>query len=110
MKPRNARALQLLMEGNSITDICKELDINRSTYYRYIANDPEFKAKKDELENQLLDELYSISLMETKENLINSNNPYYKLQVLQSLLKIKHSEKLEVINKNITLDDLLEDL
>lgn len=110
MDNKKKRALEGIINGESITSIAKEIGCSRTTIYNWMNNDPEFIKTKEELETRLLDELYNISLMETKEELISSNNPYFKLQVLQSLLKIKHSEKLEVTNKVMSLDDLLQDL
>lgn len=110
MNEKKKRALEGILKGETITSIANELGCARSTIYDWMNNDADFKAKKEDLENMLLDELYSISLIETKDSLINSNNAYFKLQVLQSLLKIKHSEKLEITNKVMTLDELLEEL
>lgn len=110
MNKKKKRALQGILKGESITSIANDLGCARSTIYNWMNNDPDFKSQKEDLESMLIDELYSISLLETKDSLINSNNSYFKLQVLQSLLKIKYSEKLEVTNKVMTLDELLQGL
>lgn len=38
-----------------VTTACKIVDCNRSTFYKYYNNDPEFKSKVDELQNMTLD-------------------------------------------------------
>ena len=48
-------------------------------------------------------------MLEVKDALLNSSNDYYKLQIFQSLAKIKHSDKIEITNKVMSLDDLLQE-
>lgn len=38
-----------------VTDACKEVGINRSTYYKYYNEDSEFKKQADDIENVALD-------------------------------------------------------
>ena len=106
---KKTRLLEALIKGESLTDLAKELEVNRTTLYLWMKL-PEFIAEREKLQKELLDDLYNISLLEVKESLITTTNDYYKLQVLQSLLKVKHADKLEVTNKSVTLEDLLQDI
>ena len=110
MNEKKKRALEGIIKGESITSIAKEIGVNRSTIYHWLNNDPDFIATKEELENKLVDELYTISMLEVKDALLNSSNDYYKVQIFQSLAKIKHSDKIEITNKVMSLDDLLQEL
>jgi len=50
-----------------VTDACKQVNITRDTYYRWLKEDEEFKKKVDELEDIALDFAESMLLKKIKE-------------------------------------------
>ncbi len=110
MDVRKIKVLQGLQEGKTITEVCEEVGINRSTYYSWLNNDPDFKATKKDMEEKMFDNLYTVAMSETMDRLLKSNNDFYVLQCLQTVAKYKHAEKMEISNKPLSLEELLKDL
>ena len=58
MNNKKLEVLNRLVQGDSVTDISRELDISRQTIYNYIQQE-EFK----EVRNKLETEMYDLSLI-----------------------------------------------
>lgn len=55
LKPKQEQAISLLIQGQSITDISKDLDVARSTIYEWLNNDFEFIAELNKERNAIID-------------------------------------------------------
>lgn len=107
MNGKKMEVLNRLVQGESVTDISKELGMSRQTIYNYIQQE-EFKEIRDKLENEMYDTLFHVGVSEMKEVLINGNN-YQKIQVFQLLSKIQN--RLQDTTKvSVSVDDILKDL
>lgn len=55
LKPKQEQAISLLIQGKSITDISKDLNVVRSTIYEWLNNDFEFVAQLNKERNAIID-------------------------------------------------------
>lgn len=108
MNEKKAKALELLLQGNSIVSIAEEIGVHRTTIYHWINNDTEFKKAKQKSEDKILDNLYIVALTEMEELLYNGSN-YEKIQCATQILKCMKSNEVNVkIEQPKTLDDLIQ--
>lgn len=107
MDKKKAKALELLLKGNSIVSIAEEIGVGRTTIYHWLNNDEDFKKAKAKSEDVILDNLYTVALAEMEELLYNGTN-YEKIQCATQILKVKKGTALNVVvDKPKTLDELL---
>lgn len=107
MDKKKAKALELLLRGNSIVSIAEEIGVHRNTIYLWLNNDEDFKKAKAKSEDVILDNLYTVALAEMEELLYNGTN-YEKIQCATQILKVKKGTALNVVvDKPKTLDELL---
>lgn len=107
MNNKKLEVLNRLVQGDSVTDISRELDISRQTIYNYIQQE-EFKEVRNKLETEMYDTLFHVGVSEMKEILITGNN-YQKIQVFQLLSKLQN----RVVDNSkvaVSVDDILKDL
>ncbi|CED95115.1 Uncharacterised protein [Clostridioides difficile] len=110
MNEKKAKALELLIKGNSITSIAEEIGVGRCTIYRWINNDEEFREAKKKSEDIILDNLYVVALTELEELLYNGSN-YEKIQCATQILKYKKANDVNVkVEKAKTVDEILAEL
>lgn len=107
MNNKKMEVLTRLIQGDSVTDISREMGISRQTIYNYIQQE-EFKEVRDKLEKEMYDTLFHIGVSEMKEILITGNN-YQKIQVFQLLSKIQN-RVVDNSKVTVTVDDILKDL
>lgn len=107
MNEKKVKALELLLQGDSIVSIADEINVHRVTIYKWLNNDIEFKKAKEKAENKLIDGLYIAALSELEELLYNGSN-YEKISAATQILKLKKSNDVNVkIEQPKTLEDLL---
>lgn len=107
MNEKKAKALELLIKGNSIVSIAEELEVHRTTIYHWINNDVAFRKAKQKSEDLILDNLYTVALTEMEQLLYNGSN-YEKIQCATQILKCKKGSDVNLkIEQPKTLDDLL---
>ena len=106
MNKTKAKALELLLQGNSIVSIANEIGVHRNTLYNLINKDLDFRKAKQENENILLDNLYIAALSELEELLYNGSN-YEKIAAATQILKLKRGSDVITIEKPKTVDELL---
>lgn len=106
MNKTKAKALELLLQGNSIVSIANEIGVHRNTLYNWINKDLDFRKAKQENENILLDNLYIAALSELEELLYNGSN-YEKIAAATQILKLKRGSDVITIEKPKTVDELL---
>lgn len=110
MNEKKAKALELLLKGNTITAIAEELEVCRSTIYKWINNDEKFREAKKKSEETILDNLYVVALSELEELLYNGTN-YEKIQCATQILKYKKANDVNVTVERVkTVEDILADL
>ena len=107
MNNKKLEVLNRLVQGDSVTDISRELDISRQTIYNYIQQE-EFKEVRNKLETEMYDTLFHVGVSEMTEILITGNN-YQKLQVFQLLSKLKN-RVVDNSKVTVSVDDILKDL
>ena len=105
MNNKKLEVLNRLVQGDSVTDISRELDISRQTIYNYIQQE-EFKEVRNKLE--MYDTLFHVGVSEMKEILITGNN-YQKIQVFQLLSKLQN-RVVDNSKVTVSVDDILKDL
>lgn len=107
MDKKKAKALELLLKGNSIVSIAEVIGVGRTTIYNWLNNDEDFKKAKAKSEDIILDNLFTVALAEMEELLYNGTN-YEKIQCATQILKVKKGTALNVVvDKPKTLDELL---
>ena len=106
MNEKKAKALGLILKGDTVTSIAEEIGVHRVTIYKWLQNDEEFKKAKQQNENKLLDNLYIIALSEMEELLYNGSN-YEKIAAATQILKLKRGSDVITIEKPKTVDELL---
>lgn len=107
MNNKKLEVLNRLVQGDSVTDISRELDISRQTVYNYIQQE-EFKEVRNKLETEMYDTLFHVGVSEMKEILITGNN-YQKIQVFQLLSKLQN-RVVDNSKVTVSVDDILKDL
>lgn len=107
MNGKKLDVLHRLVQGDSITDISKDLNVSRYTIYQWMSQE-DFKQVREQLEKEIYDSMFHIGVSEMKDILINGNN-YQKIQVFQLLSKLQNRvvDKTQV---SVTVDDILRDL
>lgn len=111
LNEKKAKALELMIKGIPISHISKELGIGRSTIYQWIRADESFKKAKKEAEEQLLENMWLISMYEIEDVLLNTTDEYKKIQIFTQLSKIKGKEETTLnINKFKSVDEMVADL
>ena len=106
MNEKKAKALELLLKGDTVVSIANEVGIGRRTLYNWLKNDDEFRKAKQQNENIILDNLYIAALSEMEEILCNGSN-YEKIQCATQILKLKKGSDIITIEKPKTVDELL---
>lgn len=89
-----------------VTQACKTVGVTRTTFYEYYNNDPEFKKACDDVNDIAIDFVES-KLFKQIENGDTTAMLFY----LKT--KAKHRgyiQTIENINKNINIDDVLDEL
>ena len=110
MNEKKAKALELLIKGNTITSIAEELGIGRCTIYRWLNSDEEFREAKKKSEDVILDNLYVVALTELEELLYNGTN-YERIQCATQILKYKKANDVNVtVDRVKSVDEILADL
>lgn len=105
---RKTKALELLQRGNTVTSICQEIGIGRTTFYKWLKGDKDFIKAKETLENELVNGLTSVALLEAEELLLNGTSTE-KIQIIQQILKLRAKQDINLNVKKdvITLDQML---
>lgn len=106
------KAIELLGVGYSISETSKEININRSTLYRWLNTDENFKKAKSKFETTLYNDLWCVAVGEMQDILINGT-VNQKIPIIQLVSKLngKLVEKSETsIKKEIDIDDFLNEL
>lgn len=95
---KKARALEMLLQDISVTDVAEIIGVHRTTVYKWIKRDIEFKKHLDRKEEIILDELYDVALYRLEEMLL-SDNLYSQQYAISQIAKIKGKNE---ININVT--------
>lgn len=106
-KKRKQKALELLASGTPVSTIAEKIEVSRSTIYNWINYDQDFKEVKKGLDLRMVDDLYSVAVLEAEEMLINGKS-HEKLAIITQLFKIKHKDQVDVNVKPLTFDQLVE--
>lgn len=110
MSEKKVKVLEMMVKGVPVSHIAEELQIGRSTIYLWL-KDPIFKDAKKKAEEQLLDNLWLVSMYEVEDVLLNTKDEYKKIQIFQQLAKIKGKEESTLnINQVKSVDEMLADL
>lgn len=110
MNEKKAKALELMIKGIPISHIAEEIGVHRNTIYIWL-KEPMFKEAKVKTEEQLLDNVWLISMYEIEDVLLNTTDEYKKIQIFQQLAKIKGKEETTLnINKVKSVDEMIADL
>ena len=106
MNEKKAKALELLLRGDTVVSIANELEVGRRTIYNWLQSDAEFRKAKQKNENIILDNLYIAALSEM-ENLLYEGSNYEKIAAATQILKLKKGSDVITIEKPKTVDELL---
>lgn len=106
-KERKQKALELLASGSNVGTIADLIGVHRNTVYYWINNDQDFQDVKRGLDKRMVNDLYAIALLEAEEMLINGRSTE-KIAIIQSILKLKHKDQVDVNLKPLTFDQLVE--
>ena len=104
---RKQKALELLASGVPVSTIAEEIQVHRTTIYKWLNNDPTFKDVKKGLDTLMVDDLYSIAILEAEEMLVNGKS-HEKLAIITQLFKIKHKDQVDVNLKPLTFEDMVQ--
>ena len=107
MNGKKLQVLHKLVQGESITNISREMGVSRETIYQRISKE-DFKQVREQLEIEIYDTMFHIGVSEMKEILINGNN-YQKIQVFQLLSKLQN-RVVDNTKVTVSVDDILKDL
>ena len=111
LNEKKSKALELIIKGIPISHIADEIGVHRNTLYQWIRTDDTFKKAKKEAEEQLLENMWLISMYEIEDVLLNTTDEYKKIQIFTQLSKIKGKEETTVnINKFKSVDEMIKDL
>lgn len=106
---KKAKALELLMQGVGVCAIAEEVGINRRTLYNWIKSDTAFKKAKKEIEDNLVRDLYAITLMQFEDIIVNGTKAE-QIQAGTQIIKILKGDTVDVNVKPITVDDIIKNL
>ena len=106
MNEKKAKALEILLRGDTVLSIANELGVGRRTIYNWLQSDVEFRKAKQKNENIILDNLYIAALSEM-ENLLYEGSNYEKIAAATQILKLKKGSDVITIEKPKTVDELL---
>lgn len=110
LNEKKAKALELMLKCTPISHIAEEIGVHRNTIYQWL-KEPMFKEAKAKTEEQLLDNVWLISMYEIEDVLLNTTDEYKKIQIFQQLAKIKGKEETTLnINKVKSVDEMIADL
>lgn len=103
IKIKNVIPEVLAKHMGNISAMCKELGIARTTFYRYINDDPEFMARCKEVEEQMLDFAESCLFKSMKDGNVTAiifylktkgkqrgfvENPAFNLNVAENITEV----------------------
>lgn len=106
---KKAKALELLMQGTNITTIAEEVSVDRKTIYNWMKSDDAFKKAKKEIEDNLVKDLYAITLMQFEDIIVNGTKAE-QIQAGTQIIKILKGDTVDVNVKPITVDDMIKNL
>lgn len=110
LNEKKTKALGLMIKGIPISHIAEEIGVHRNTLYLWL-KEPMFKEAKSKAEEQLLDNVWMMSMYEIEDILLNTKDEYKKIQIFQQLAKIKGKEESTInINKVKSVDEMIADL
>lgn len=111
LNEKKAKALELMIKGIPISHIADEIMVHRTTIYQWIRTDESFKKAKKEAEEQLLENMWLVSMYEIEDVLLNTTDDYKKIQIFTQLSKIKGKEESTLnINKFKSVDEMIKEI
>ena len=112
LSDKQLKAVELLCQGYSITEVAKAVIVDRATVYRWLNHDKRFGEAKELMESQMYESLFAVAVNEMAEILINGN-VNQKIPVIQLVAKLngkvedRHNVKVE---NDVDIDKFLESL
>lgn len=112
LSEKQMKAVELLCQGYSITEVAKTVGVDRATVYRWLNHDKRFGEAKELMESQMYESLFAVAVNEMAEILINGN-VNQKIPVIQLVAKLngkvedRHNVKVE---NDVDIDKFLESL
>lgn len=109
LKPKQIQAISLMLQGQSITDISKDISTSRSTIHEWLNNDYEFIAELNKERNTMIDSVRdnmhrllfkSYKLLDKKLDLeLTKDDPDVSIAI--NLIKALPKEYTKSYNTNI---------
>ena len=111
---RNNKIIDLLEQGDSISDIAKKVKISLASVYAFIAkNNINIKEKSDNIKELILKRLWAGEPIKRIAKSLNSKEHFVKRiskksEVFQSLKAKKDNEIIKLIKKGYCISDIME--
>lgn len=103
---KKVKALELLMANVNISTIASEVGVDRKTIYNWMKSDEAFKKAKKDIEDNLVNDLYSITLLQFEDIIVNGTRAE-QIQAGTQIIKILKGEEHTVNVKPMTVDDMI---
>ena len=103
------KCIDLYICGTRITDICKQCNISRQTFYNWL-KDEDFKAELEKRKSDLKDEKSKMYLSEIEEIALHGKSESCKLNALKYLMDKVLEDKKESKKESIEEKDKNEEL